>query len=107
MDVVSGHELEPSRATNGLDLRQKLHESEERFRLIVENAREYAIFTMDLSRMVTSWNSGAERLMGYREAEIIDVFPAAIVAEHAHSDVVRSNRGNEREYAQFPSTDHW
>ncbi|MBD2468886.1 PAS domain S-box protein [Nostoc sp. FACHB-145] len=48
-----------------------LQESESRFRLIVESAKDYAIFTLDLDGMVTSWNSGAERLLGYKEAEII------------------------------------
>lgn len=51
--------------------RQALRESESRFRLIVESAREYAIFTLDLNNLITSWNSGAERLLGYQEAEII------------------------------------
>jgi len=46
-------------------------ESEERLRLVIENAREYAIFSLDLDRRVTSWNSGAQRLLGYYESEII------------------------------------
>ena len=41
---------------------QALRESEERLRLIVENAREYAILTLDLKRRITGWNSGAESL---------------------------------------------
>ncbi|KAF3890086.1 MULTISPECIES: PAS domain S-box protein [Nostocales] len=48
-----------------------LRESESRFRLIVESAKDYAIFTLDLNGHITSWNSGAERLLGYKEAEII------------------------------------
>lgn len=48
-----------------------LRESESRFRLIVESAKDYAIFTLDLNGQITSWNSGAERLLGYKEAEII------------------------------------
>ena len=48
-----------------------LHQSESRFRLMVESAKDYAIFTLDLNGLVTSWNSGAERLLGYSEAEII------------------------------------
>ncbi|MBW4467024.1 MAG: response regulator [Pegethrix bostrychoides GSE-TBD4-15B] len=48
-----------------------LRESEARLRLILENAREYAIFTLDLDNRVTTWNSGAERLLGYSEAEIL------------------------------------
>jgi two-component system CheB/CheR fusion protein len=50
-----------------------LRSSEERLRLIVENAREYAIFAMDLQRTVTRWNAGAQRLLGYGEAEILGV----------------------------------
>ena len=50
----------------------------ELFRLLVENAQDYAIFVVDPQGMVQSWNAGAERLLGYREAEIVgrsaDVF---------------------------------
>ena len=52
--------------------REALELSEGRLRLIIENAREYAIVSMDLQRRVTSWNSGAERLLGYREDEILN-----------------------------------
>ena len=45
--------------------------SEERLRLIVDNATEYAIFSTSLDRRVTSWNSGAERLLGWQEQEIV------------------------------------
>lgn len=50
---------------------QALRQSESRFRFIVESAKDYAIFTLDLNGIVTSWNVGAERLLGYSEAEII------------------------------------
>ncbi len=48
-----------------------LRRSEERFRLLVEGARDYAIFMLDLEGRVASWNSGAERLKGYSADEII------------------------------------
>ncbi len=44
--------------------------SEERLRLMIENAHDYAIFSLDLDRRVTSWNPGAERLLGYTENEV-------------------------------------
>jgi two-component system, chemotaxis family, CheB/CheR fusion protein len=50
---------------------QALRESEERLRLIIESAVEYAIFSTDLERRITSWNSGAERLLGYDEKEVM------------------------------------
>ena len=48
-----------------------LRESEERFRLVVEGVREYAIFQLDREGNVASWNAGAQRLKGYESAEII------------------------------------
>jgi len=48
-----------------------LRESEERFRLLVQSVREYAIFSLDPLGRVVSWNNGAERLKGYRAEEIL------------------------------------
>lgn len=48
-----------------------LRQSESRFRLMVESAKDYAIFTLGLDGIVTSWNSGAANLLGFLEAEII------------------------------------
>ena len=45
--------------------------SQERLRLIIENAREFAIFSADNNLRVTSWNPGAERILGYSESEIL------------------------------------
>jgi two-component system CheB/CheR fusion protein len=50
---------------------EALRQSEERLRLIIENAVEYAIFSTDLEHRVTSWNTGAERLLGYKEEEVL------------------------------------
>ncbi len=46
-------------------------ESEERFRLLVESVQDYAIFMIDPNGVVLSWNSGAERVIGYAESEIV------------------------------------
>lgn len=48
-----------------------LRQSEERFRLLVESVQDYAFFLLDSSGRVTGWNAGAERLLGYLEAEIM------------------------------------
>lgn len=45
--------------------------SDELLRLIVESAADFAIISMDPLRRVTSWNPGAERVLGYREEEIL------------------------------------
>ena len=48
-----------------------LRDSEERFRLLVQGVREYAIFQLDPMGHVVSWNAGAQRLKGYSSEEII------------------------------------
>jgi two-component system CheB/CheR fusion protein len=53
------------------EAQKALRESEERFRLFVESVRDYALFQMDLNGRITSWNSGAERLLGFSESEIL------------------------------------
>lgn len=50
---------------------EKLRESEERFRLLVEGVQDYAIFMLDPEGVVASWNSGAERIQGYTASEIM------------------------------------
>jgi PAS domain S-box-containing protein len=44
---------------------------DELFELIVDSAVDFAIYTMDQSGTTTSWNSGAERLFGFTEAEMV------------------------------------
>jgi two-component system cell cycle sensor histidine kinase/response regulator CckA len=50
---------------------QDRHESEERFRLLVEGVEDYAIFMLDPEGLVTTWNAGAERLQGYQAEEVV------------------------------------
>ncbi len=50
---------------------QALRDAEENLRLMVESIKDFAIFTVDPDGHVVSWNSGAEQLFGYSEADII------------------------------------
>ena len=50
---------------------EALRGSEERFRLLVESVKEYAIFGLDPVGKVTSWNAGAEHIKGYGAEEIV------------------------------------
>jgi PAS domain S-box-containing protein len=50
---------------------QKLRESEERMRLMIEAVKDYAIFMVDLDGTIVSWNTGAYRLNGYTAEEAI------------------------------------
>jgi PAS domain S-box-containing protein len=55
--------LEEARAT--------LRATEAHFRLLIESVRDYAIFLLDVTGRVATWNIGAERIKGYRASEII------------------------------------
>jgi PAS domain S-box-containing protein len=57
---------------------QALPPVEERYRLIEENVRDYAIFTVDPQNRISSWNIGAERMMGFTPAEALGMSAAEI-----------------------------
>ncbi|HEY9901368.1 MAG TPA: response regulator [Candidatus Sericytochromatia bacterium] len=50
---------------------EALRVSEERFRLLLENVKDYAIFFLDTEGRIIRWSLGAERILGYQEAEIL------------------------------------
>lgn len=50
---------------------EALRQSEERLRLLMESAKDFAIFTIDLERRVDGWNVGAEQIFGYTESQIL------------------------------------
>lgn len=50
---------------------EALRDSREQLRLLVDSVKDYAIFMLDASGQVTSWNQGAERIKGYKPDEII------------------------------------
>jgi PAS domain S-box-containing protein len=50
---------------------QQLRAVEDRFRLVVEAATDYAIFMLDPNGNVISWNPGAQRIKGYTAEEIV------------------------------------
>jgi PAS domain S-box-containing protein len=59
-DLTAQHELEES-----------LKRSEERFRLLVSQVKDYSIIALDASGTIESWNSGAQQLKGYSAEEAI------------------------------------
>lgn len=48
-----------------------LRASEERFRLLLDNVKDYGIFFLDQQGRITGWSLGAEYILGYHEAEIL------------------------------------
>ena len=54
-----------------LQTQESLHETEELYRFLVEGVTDYAILMLDLNGHIISWNTGAKRILGYQEVEII------------------------------------
>ncbi|WP_293126141.1 PAS domain-containing protein [Microcoleus sp. bin38.metabat.b11b12b14.051] len=48
-----------------------LRDRETHLQLILDSAKDYAIITLDTGGYITTWNAGAERMLGYAEAEIV------------------------------------
>ena len=74
---------------------ESLRESEERFRLMVEGVKDYAIFMLDPGGCVTIWNDGAQRIVGYGEEEILgrhfsSFYPEEDVERGQPEDVLRA-----------------
>ncbi len=51
--------------------REISRDSQDLFRLVAENIRDFAVFATDPEGRIVSWNPGVERLLGYKEEEWI------------------------------------
>jgi PAS domain S-box-containing protein len=72
---LDGAPLRISAIIQDIDKRKKtedaLHTNEERFRALVEQVKDYAIFSTNPNGIITTWNEGARRVLGYNEDEFI------------------------------------
>ena len=68
---VSGLFCEGHDVTDRVQALQALSVSDQRYRQIVEGAEDFAIITLDQHAVITGWNTGAQRMMGYSEEEAI------------------------------------
>lgn len=57
---------------------EALRQSEERLRIVMESVTDHAIITTDTESRITGWNTGAQNLFGYTEAEALGQ-PGAII----------------------------
>src|SRR5205814_6131338 len=51
--------------------RESLEESREQFRVLLDGVKDYAVFLLDEKGRVATWNTGAQRLKGYAEEEVL------------------------------------
>ena len=75
---------------------EALRQSEERFRVLVEGTNDYAIFLLDPTGQVISWNPGAERINGYQANEIIGQHFSRFYTEEDRKLGLPASSGNRR-----------
>ncbi len=81
-----------------------LRESEERYRMLLDGIRDYAIYMVDARGEIVSWNAGAERIKGYTAEEIVGrnfscFFPPEDIALGRPEEILRltAERGRHQE----------
>jgi PAS domain S-box-containing protein len=117
--AVSQAANEALRRANGAlaGSRAALREHEERLHLILDSATDYAIFTTDLDRRITSWNAGAERVLGWTEKEVMgrssDIIftpedrAAGVPEREAKNALAEGRAENERWHLRRDGTRFW
>ncbi|MDQ1816310.1 chemotaxis protein CheB [Massilia sp. CCM 9210] len=70
-DRIDGAVLTFIDITTRRNAEERARAGEERMRLVADSTKDYAIITMDRDGLITSFNSGAERMFGYREEDIL------------------------------------
>jgi PAS domain S-box-containing protein len=81
--------------------------AEEQHRLLMECVADYAIFFLDPQGQVATWNTGAERIFGYQEAEIVgQPFSIIFTTEDIHQGQPDKELKNAAEKGRA-SDDRW
>ena len=65
------HTVQQARSDERRQADLALQESEDKFRLLVDGAHDYAMMLLDENGCVSHWNLGAQRILGYEEAEML------------------------------------
>src|SRR4030095_6377036 len=69
--AVTGHRWSMQDLTPVKEQEKRRRESEGLLRSLVDGAKDFAIFRLDVSGNVASWNTGAERIFGYTAEEVV------------------------------------
>jgi PAS domain S-box-containing protein len=79
-----------AKVTRDITERQQAHEamlaSERRYRQLIESVVDYAIFQLDASGHVATWNPGAQRIKGYTQDEIVGKHFSTFYTEEDRAD---------------------
>src|ERR1700723_906102 len=80
---------------------EALRDSEEKYRMLLDEIQDYAIFMLDPQGVVVSWNVGAERIKGYKADEIVGhnfsvFFPPEDIRQGMPKELLRITATNGR-----------
>ena len=80
---------------------EALRDSEEKYRMLLDEIQDYAIFMLDPQGVVVSWNAGAERIKGYKADEIVGhnfsvFFPPEDIKQGMPEELLRITAANGR-----------
>jgi PAS domain S-box-containing protein len=80
---------------------EALRDSEEKYRMLLDEIQDYAIFMLDPQGVVVSWNAGAERIKGYKADEIVGhnfsaFFPPEDIKQGMPEELLRITATNGR-----------
>lgn len=86
-----------------------LHNSEEKYRSLLDGIQDYAVFLLDPAGTIVSWNAGAQRMHGYTAAEIVGqnysrLFPTEDVRRRRPQEILRLADMGERYQEEIPRT---
>jgi two-component system, chemotaxis family, CheB/CheR fusion protein len=86
---------------------RRLSQVEERFKMLVESARDFAIFAVDTKGRVLTWNAGAERILGWPEKEIIGQWGAILFTPEDRGALVPEEELRQAEETGRATDERW
>lgn len=86
---------------------ENVRRGEEQYSLVIHNIREYAIFTTDETGHIATWNAEAEKVLGWREDEILGQPIATIFTEEDRTAGVPAQEMETARQHDRASDDRW
>ena len=106
MMIAAGAGWTIQRDNSGRGLAEEaLRDSEEKYRMLLDGVKDYAIFMLDPRGQILSWNAGAERIKGYTAEQIIGhnfscFFPPEDIKRGRPEEVLRITAASGRHQEQ-------
>ena len=85
----------------------RLSQVEERFKLLVESAKDFAIFSVDTKGRVLTWSAGAERILGWPENEIIGQWGAILFTPEDRAALIPEEELRQAEETGRANDERW